>query len=149
MRHMVLIGAALLLAAAGRDEPKGVATLGWMAGQWSTEGTGAWTEEHWAPERGGVMLGTNLSGEGERAGAYEYMRLAEEADGTIQFWGSPGGKPPVAFKLVRSAPGEAVFENPAHDFPTQIVYRRSGNTLFATVSGPDGANAQSWTFKRR
>jgi hypothetical protein len=42
-----------------------------------------------------------------------------------------------------------VFENPAHDFPTRVAYRRDGDRLVATVSGPGGRDAQSWTFVRK
>lgn len=147
MNAMALIGAALLLLA-GEPAERGVESLNWMVGHWSTEGTGAWTEEHWAPARGGVMLGTNLSGKGERAGGYEFMRLASGADGKISFWGSPGGQPPVEFKLVRSGPSEAIFENPAHDYPQRVRYWRDGELLRAEVSDMGGAQAMRWTFKR-
>lgn len=148
MKAMMGIGAALLLVAAAPAERR-LDSLEWLAGHWSTEGSGAWTEESWAPARGGMMLGTNLSGAAERAEAYEFMRLTEDADGSIQFWGSPGGKPPVAFELVSSGPNEAVFENPAHDFPQRIRYWRDGAMLRAEVSDMGGAKAMRWTFKRR
>jgi hypothetical protein len=45
--------------------------------------------------------------------------------------------------------GEAVFENPHHDFPQRIVYRREGKALIATVSLNDGSNAMSWRYRRR
>lgn len=149
MKRMMMIGAALLLAGASPAQPEGVAALNWMAGHWSTEGAGAWTEESWAPPRGGVMLGTNLSGVGEQAGGFEFMRVASGKDGKISFWGSPGGQPPVEFKLVRSGPSEAVFENPAHDYPQRIRYWRDGKMLQAEVSDISGAKAMRWTFKRR
>ena len=148
---MVLIGAAWLLIAAGPDEPKGVATLGWMAGHWSTEGAGAWTEERWAPARGGVMLGTNLSGEGEHGGRVSNICGSPR---TPTAWSSSGDRRAESRRSRSNwcgqAPGEAVFENPAHDYPdADRLPAQRRNTLVATVSGPDGANAQSWTFKRR
>jgi len=46
------------------------------------------------------------------------------------------GAAPVSFKLIRSSDKEAVFENPAHDFPRRIIYRRSSqDTLFARIEG--------------
>ena len=93
------------------------------------------------------MLGTNLSGKGGKAEGFEFLRIAAEADGTVNYWGSPGGKAAVPFKLVSMSSNAVVFENPKHDFPTRIAYRRSGARLTATVSGPDGRGAQSWTFR--
>lgn len=141
-----IVGAVLLAAAI--PEPSGVEQLGWLGGAWVSEGEDGWTEEFWMEPRGGVMLGVNRSGKGERLGIFEYMRIAEDAHGGVAFWASPGGKPASAFPLVSTGPGEAVFANPAHDFPTRIVYRRVGDVLLATISGASGANAQSWRFRR-
>jgi hypothetical protein len=41
-----------------------------------------------------------------------------------------------------------VFENPTNDYPTKIVYRRKGETLLATITGPEGKNSYSWTFRK-
>lgn len=43
----------------------------------------------------------------------------------------------------------ATFENPAHDFPQRIVYRRTGDSMVATISALNGSNAMSWTYMRR
>lgn len=120
----------------------------WMSGTWLSRKGDTWIEERWAPPRAGVMLGTSLSGSGGEAASYEYMRIAPSADGLITFWGSPGGAPPVPFPMVSGSAQEAVFENPKHDFPTRIVYRREGEALVATISGPGGSNAQSWKYAR-
>jgi hypothetical protein len=126
-----------------------VEDLAWLAGTWEARTGPSWTEERWAPPRGGVMLGTSLSGEGTAAQGYEFMRIAADAEGTIAFWGSPGGKPAVPFRLVSASKAELVFENPRHDYPTRIVYRREGAALTATISGPGGANAMRWRYRRR
>ena len=123
--------------------------LAWLNGGWASRDGDQWTEEHWTAARGGVMLGTNLSGKGEKAGAFEFLRIAAGGDGAVYYWAAPGGRTPVAFRLVSVSDAEAVFENPEHDFPTRIAYRREGDVLTATISGPDGANAMSWTFRRR
>ena len=148
MKRM-LIALALAAAPAAAEAPADLSAVEWLAGIWVTETGRSWTEERWAPPRGGVMLGTSLSGKGDAATGYEFMRIAADAEGRIVFWGSPEGKPAVPFRLVSSDESEAVFENPRHDFPTRIVYRRTGPGMTATVSGPDGANRQSWRYRRR
>ena len=145
MRTAAIIGAGLLLMAAA---PEGVEQFGWMSGAWVSRDGDEWTEELWTEPKGGMLLGVNRTGTGDRATGFEFMRIAVGADGAISFWGSPGGKPPVEFRLTSSRPGEVVFENPAHDFPTRIVYRREGDALVATVSGPDGTETLSWPFRR-
>jgi hypothetical protein len=126
-----------------------VAALEWLAGSWGEERAGGWTEELWMKPRGGIMLGVNRSGTAGRTSGFEYMRIAVDPAGRIGFWASPSGGAAVPFRLVSSGPREAVFENPGNDYPTRIAYRRTGATLTATISGPDGAKPMSWTFRRR
>lgn len=143
---MAMLAAVFL---AGADEERDAGDLAWLAGDWAVEEAGRWTEERWAGPRGGVMLGTSLSGRGDRATGFEFMRIAAGADGALAFWGSPGGSPAVPFRLVRASGTEAVFENPAHDYPQRIVYRREGDLLTATISAIDGTGARSWRYARR
>jgi hypothetical protein len=148
MKRWAIAAAALFLIGAA-PEAKRAEDLGWLAGTWvAEEAGGAWTEERWGKPRGGVMLGTSLAGEGGEAGWFEYMRIAAGKDGRLAFHASPGGAPASAFPLVASGKHEAVFENPAHDYPTRIVYRREGKVLSATISGPGGAKARSWRFRK-
>jgi hypothetical protein len=144
-----LVGALLLGSAAPAAPSPAVSSLAWMSGSWISETKENWTEERWTPPRGGVMLGTGLSGRGNRAESFDFMRIAADRTGKISYWGSPQGATPVPFALVRASRNELVFENPSHDFPTRVVYRRDGNVLTATISGPGGKGAQSWRYRRR
>lgn len=147
-------------AAAAQD----VTALAWLSGEWEEvrqDGphVASWTVEHWGRPRGGVMLGTSLSGRrvagsfsmdvSETARGFEFMRIARGTDGAISFHASPEGAPAVAFKMVRQGPEEAVFENPLNDYPQRISYRRAGDRLFATISQIDGSRARSWTYRSR
>jgi len=145
---LIALAATAASPAAGKGRA-GFDQAGWLAGIWVTESGGRWTEERWAPPRGGVMLGTSLSGKGAVASSYEFMRIGVDADGKLTFWGSPDGKPPVPFRLTKAGPNLLEFENPAHDYPTRIAYRREGRQLVATVSGPGGANPMTWRYSRR
>lgn len=125
------------------------ANLGWLAGHWVREGTDGWAQESWTAPRGGVMLGTGLTGKGSVAKSFEFMRIAESPEtGRLIFWGSPGGKDPVAFPMVTGGRQEVTFENPKHDYPTRISYKRRGEVLTATTSGAGGSNPQAWRYRR-
>jgi hypothetical protein len=148
MKRLVTAAAALLLVGAA-PETKRAEDLGWLAGTWLAEEAGGdWTEERWSRPRGGAMLGTSLSGKGGEAGWFEFMRIAAGEDGRLAFHASPGGAPASAFPLVSSGKREAVFENPAHDYPARIVYRREGDVLSAAISGPGGTKPRSWRFRK-
>ena len=139
------LAAALLTAA----PPASVADLAWMSGHWESVRGGRWTEESWSAPRGGVMLGHSRSGAGEAMREFEFLRLQAGADGVPVYLAQPGGRAPVPFRLTARAGTSATFENPAHDFPQRIVYRRAGDSMVATISALDGSNATSWTYRRR
>lgn len=146
---LVALAAVAVAAPAAGKGRAGIDQAGWLAGTWVAETGEQWTQENWAPPRGGVMVGTSVTGKGMVASSYEYMRIALDSKGRLVFWGSPEGKPPVPFPAADGGPKRLVFENPAHDYPTRITYRRDGDRLIATISGPNGANPMRWTYRRR
>lgn len=138
-----------LAAMLALQAPTTVADLGWMSGRWEAVSGERWTEESWSAPRGGALMGYSRSGRGEALREFEFLRIQAGADGALAYWASPGGRPPVAFRLVSLTGTEAVFENPQHDFPQRIRYVRQGETLTATISAIDGSNAMSWSFARQ
>jgi hypothetical protein len=148
MKRLLAAGLALLLMGQAAP-PASVADLAWMSGHWESVRGGRWTEESWSAPRGGVMLGHSRSGSNDALREFEFLRLQAGADGVPVYLAQPGGRPPVAFRLTARSGTGATFENPAHDFPQRIVYRRSGDSMVATISALDGSNAMSWTYRRR
>ena len=146
MRMIAAVLATVLVAA---SPAANVDELGWLAGDWASEEGERWTEESWAPPRGGVMLGHSRSGRGDVLREYEFVRIARGDDGAISYIAMPQGGAPVAFRLVRHDPASATFENAAHDYPQRIAYVRSGDTLTATISAIDGSKPRSWSYRRR
>ena len=112
---------------------------GWMAGAWIAElPDGSWAEEYWTPARSGLMLGAGRSGTGDRIDGWEQTRIERTGEG-LRFCALPKGQAGTCFTATKVGEGEVVFENPAHDFPTRVAYRRDGDGLSAEVSGPGGA----------
>lgn len=155
---------AMLTVTVSAVEARDVSALAWLSGDWEAvtqEGSDvtAWTIEHWSRPRGGVMLGTSLTGRRRVAGAstagteevraFEFMRIARGSDGRLAFHASPNGAPATAFPAGRTEATMVTFENAGHDYPQRIVYRRQGDTLIATISLIDGSNPMTWTFRRR
>ena len=145
--RIMAAGLALLLVAASPAAT--VDDLAWFAGDWVSEADGRWTEESWAPPRGGMMLGHSRSGRGEVLREFEFVRIAAGDDGALAYIAMPQGGVPVVFRLVRHDMARATFENAAHDYPQRIEYARTGDTLTATISAIDGSRARSWTYRRR
>ena len=126
-----------------------VSELAWMSGGWQTAPGGkAQIEERWMKPSGNSMIGMGRTVAGGRTVEFEYLRI-EERDGQIYYVASPKGRcPGTDFKLTRLTGQEAVFENPEHDFPKRIIYRKnSDGSLTASIDG--GAGTKSMTFAYR
>jgi len=122
-----------------------LADISWMSGHWRSEGPEGMTEELWMPARGRVMLGLNRQVSGTAHAQFEYLRVVQTKVDTY-YWASPGGAAPTPFKMVEATKDHVVFENPEHDYPKIIEYRRKGDELTAQISGDEPG--PSWTLKR-
>jgi hypothetical protein len=121
--------------------------LDWLAGHWAADDS----EELWLPSAGGLLLGLNRSVTSPEAPAdFEYLRIESTADGVF-YVASPGGKSPTRFKLVQRGANEAVFENPQHDFPSRIAYKRAGDKVTVRIDGrlAGSLRTRTWTWGRR
>jgi hypothetical protein len=126
-----------------------VADLGWLSGAWVEQRPdGSWTEEYWTPPRGELMIGAGLTGRGDTVRHFEHMRIFKLPDGTVAFVAMPNGDSGVRFMLMRQSADEIVFENPAHDYPQRVTYRRDGNRVIATTSRMDGSKPNRWSYQR-
>ena len=148
MKRLYAAGLALLLMGQAAP-PMRVADLGWMTGHWETRAVNnVVTEEAWSAPRGGLMLGHSRTTSGERTREFEFLRIIADEDGVLSYIAQPGGGAPVGFRMTAHGATSATFDNPQHDFPQRIVYRRSGDTMVATISALDGSHAMSWTYRR-
>lgn len=132
-----LVGAMLCAAASAGGES--IEDLAFLAGCWASEQGEAGSGEQWMAPAGGTMLGMSRTVRGGATVAWEFLQIREVEPGKLAYVARPSGQAEASFALVRVAAGEAVFENPQHDFPQRIVYRREGEErLLARVEGPQG-----------
>ena len=138
---------AVLMAAQPVPAPAPAPELpSWLAGSWiARQPSGEWSEEWWTTARAGLMLGGSRSGNGGELGFFEHMRIARTAHG-MEFCAMPKGQAGGYFPATSVTAAEVVFENPAHDYPTRIAYRRVPGGIEAEISGPNGAKRQRWRF---
>jgi len=125
-----------------------IADLGWITGDWQTAPGGrAQIEEHWTKPDGGSMIGMGRTVAGGKTVEFEYLRIEQRVD-AIYYVAHPKARcPGTDFKLTRRTAGEAVFENPQHDFPKRIMYRKNPDgSLTASIDGGEGTKSQSFAF---
>jgi hypothetical protein len=145
--HARLICSVGLLLATGAAHSLETPDLRWLAGAWCHDEPGRSIEEHWLPERGGLMLGVNRTIT-PRGPSFEFLRIEVKPD-AVRFIAQPGGGPPVAFTLVSAGRQSVVFASPAHDFPKRVQYSRTGDALRARVDdGTAAGAAEEFTWKR-
>ncbi len=130
-----LISLACALPTALAQAATTVQQLDWISGHWCSSSNGEKIEEIWLPAHGGVMLGMSRTQDGDRTSGFEYMRIVL-VDQHPAFMAQPGGRPPVNFLRTDGDRNWVRFENPEHDFPKRIEYRRQGDTLHAMIAGP-------------
>jgi Domain of unknown function (DUF6265) len=124
-----------------------LADLAFMAGCWrGPSGDGTTIEEYYTAPAENLMLGVSRYTKARRVTSYEFTTIALEG-GEIVLTPRPAGQQPAPFRLTRLDSTGAVWENPAHDFPTLIAYRRGpGDSLVARIEGPgrNGKRSAEW-----
>jgi hypothetical protein len=156
-RLLPLLGAACvagLLAAAPRDsyQTRGdrLARLGWLAGCWELRAGERVTLEMWMPPAGHLMLGASRTTGGGALREYEQLRLEAPNDSELIYTAIPSGQRETSFRSTAISDSGFTVENPAHDFPRRIIYRRRGaDSLVARIEGPGPNGARGIDFSMR
>jgi hypothetical protein len=137
---------AMLAAALIQTAPAAAPDLSWMAGYWLDCSGGREASETWSDPREGLSVGHAVTVEGGRA-SFEVSHIGPTPQG-IAYVAQPGGAPPTPFVLAESGPARAVFSNAENDFPTRVIYERTGDALRARIEGEiDGRpRSMEWNF---
>jgi len=146
MRSLHFVLCALLFAPCSPASAQSLKEFAWLAGSRSVKGN-TLIEERWTDPASNMMLGVSRTVRGDKVVEFEFLRIEARADGLF-YVAQPGGRPPTDFKLTRWDGTEAIFENPEHDFPKRVIYRRMpDNVVVAKVDGGAGTKGQEFTFK--
>lgn len=111
----------------------------WLAGKWCMRSNGDVNEEFWLPPHGRTLIGMSRTLRANATLGFEYLRIVV-VDGVDTYIAQPGGRPPTSFVRTDGGKNWVRFENPSHDFPKVIEYRRDGESLNATASGEQADN---------
>ena len=107
----------------------------WLVGCWERARPNGRIVESWTAPANGVIAGISTSIRDTTRRVTERLRLFYRGD-TLIYEASPARQPMNEFKSTKIAADELVFEDPEHDFPQKIIYRKVGaDSLFAHVEG--------------
>jgi hypothetical protein len=133
------------------DKAKGsMAQVAWISGTWARTAGTTTIEERWTPAAGGAMIGVSRTIRDGNMSAFEFLCIVER-DGGLVYQAMPNGRSPATdFTLTKIDADNAIFENPAHDFPKMIRYtKRPDGSLEAAVSGAPGSKPLTFLFTRQ
>jgi Domain of unknown function (DUF6265) len=124
-------------------------SLTWLTGCWERQSRTMRFEELWTAPRGGTLMGLGRTTRGDTLVEYEFVRIYEDGD-TLVYAASPSGQPSAEFRDAPPLGDELLFENPTHDFPQRIRYRRVGpDSLVASIEGVSSGQPRTVTFAFR
>jgi len=102
------------------------------------------------PEEGGLLLGMSRSVRDGKVREYEFLRIDRDSTGKLRYVAQPSGQAEATFMLKSLTEDTVVFENPRHDFPQRILYKRvDKDTLVARIEGSVEGRARSADFPYR
>ena len=97
---------------------------------------------------GKSMVGMSRTVAGGKTVQTEHIQLRETNGQVAYIVALSMGAKPTVFKLIKGSDNEAVFENPEHDFPQRIIYRReSAEALFARIEGSEKGVKKGMDFR--
>jgi hypothetical protein len=139
-------GSAAAAAGAG---PAPVSSLSWLSGCWESVRGERRIEEQWMAPRGGSMLGMSRTVVRDSTREFEHMRI-EERGGRLLFTAKPSGQEEASFTAISVSESLVVFENPGHDFPRRVLYRKVGaDSLVGRIEGGRNGAVRGIDFPMR
>lgn len=125
-----------------------IAQVAWIGTTWRGTTGALTTEENWTPPASGGMMATARTLRGAALASFEFLCIAERG-GSLAYIAMPDGRTtPTTFWLTAISDSSATFENPTHDYPQLVRYRRTADGgLETTISATGGARARSVTLQ--
>jgi hypothetical protein len=127
-----------------------LADFRWLLGEWTADGSRTSFHESWAALGPQAFEGSGIErakSDGAVKGS-EALRLLEMAGEVFYISKVAHNDLPVAFRLTGCEDGRFVFENPAHDFPRMLEYRRDGDDRLVVRVSDGGQKGFTLDFRR-
>ena len=128
--------------------------MNWLVGQWENKMPNGELTETWKKENDSTFTGSSFfinKKDTVHSESIVLTQLKEELLYSAIVIGQNNDKS-VDFKLTSSNENNFVFENPKHDYPQKIVYKKvNENSLVATISGMQQGkmSEESYEMKRK
>ncbi len=110
----------------------------WLVGTWKMNAGSGYVIEQWKQLNDSTFRGKSLF---VKAPGDSMLQKSIELSFRKGEWSynptvvDQNNRQPVKFQVIFIGKGEFICENPVHDFPQRIAYRRIKNSLFASIEG--------------
>ncbi|MFN0279266.1 MAG: DUF6265 family protein [Pyrinomonadaceae bacterium] len=128
---------AFCIGISAQSNAKKIENLAWLSGCWESNDKAKRSlfSEQWMKPAGGMMLGVGRTVKNGKAVDFEFLRIEQRADDIFFIAKPKANKEETPFKLINLANSEVTFENPEHDFPQRVIYKRRGTKLTGRIEG--------------
>ena len=141
---------APIAATASASQQPSLQPVAFVSGCWRGAIPNGYMEEYYSTPTSNLIVGVTRYVRDGRTVDFEFSRI-EASDSGIVLMPQPRGRAPTSFRLSASDSSSATWENPTHDFPQRILYRREGrDSLVAAIEGPGSAGTRriEWRMGR-
>jgi len=144
----VLLALSIASHAEAQDATR-ISSVSWLTGCLEMRRGNRVVEEQRMPERAGTMVGMGRSVGTRGLDDYELTVIQEEGS-RLLYVAHPRRQPVATFVASIASADSVVFENPAHDFPQRVGYRRIGaDSVLAWIDGTSDGKKQRFEFPYR
>lgn len=137
-RYLVLLPLLLACLMSVAQTSTRIEDLGWLVGSWNRikNKPGQTANERWIIDAEVGLRGYGVTLKGQDTVFIEKMMIVSGDHNALYFVADLTENPkPVYFKITSTTQNEFTCENPEHDFPKKIHYRRKAKELVVTISG--------------
>ena len=135
-----ILSLTLLLSCQNKSEKKfdKLQKMDWLIGNWEQKLPDGTLKETWTKLNDSTFSGESYFINPKDTLHFESIKLVQKGE-ELTYNATVVGQnddEPVAFKLTSDIDNTFTFENPAHDYPQKITYKKvTSNRLTATISG--------------
>ena len=126
-----------------------ISSVSWLTGCLEMRRGDRVVEEQRMPDRAGTMVGMGRSVGIRGLDDYELTVIREDG-GRLLYVAHPRRQPVATFVATVASTDSVLFENPDHDFPQRVGYRRIGaDSVLAWIDGTNRGRRQRVEFPYR
>lgn len=149
-KHMKkIIATLLLLAVMYSGNAQNSQPFSWMVGKWEIKTEKGRIIEEWQHTNDSTLSGKSYFLTNNNDSIPQETVELKYQNGSwyyIPVVKNQNNGQPVAFKIIYAQKNEFISENPVHDFPQRIAYRRVSGNLFASIEGSQKGKYRKQNF---